>query len=168
MAVSDRYTGYHALAKAVFTIEGDDEHLDELVALFTAMGNRVQTIDRHQKALYHCAAVTVSNHVLALLDWGVELLVRCGFAQEQALSVLSPLIRGNVEAALCRGVTDALTGPVERGDTATITNHLRALSDHPDEQLLYKLLAGRLVEVARRKHPQRDDSELRTMLGGLF
>lgn len=168
LSFPDRETGSKLLANAVITLEGDGSRFSEMEALWKGLGNRVQTIDQTQKALYHCAAVTVSNHVLALLDWGVALLARCGFDREQALSALSPLIRGNVDAALAQGILAALTGPVERCDTETVLEHLHSLENAPKEQQLYGLLAQRLVDLAAEKHPKRDYSELRTILGGLF
>jgi predicted short-subunit dehydrogenase-like oxidoreductase (DUF2520 family) len=132
------------------------------------MGNEVKTISRAQKSLYHCAAVTVSNHVLSLLDCGIEMLCRCGFDRGAALSVLSPLILGNVKSALERDIPSSLTGPVERCDTVTIASHLHSLSFSQEQQTLYRLLALHLVDIASENHPQRDYSELRTMLGGLF
>ncbi len=168
LAIHSRETGWQLLQNAVFTIEGDPARLEELCGLFRRLGNQVQTISQEQKTLYHCAAVTVSNHVLALLDCGVAMLTQCGFDRRQALAALSPLIRGNVETALALDMPAALTGPVERCDAETVANHLRCLEGQPAQQALYRLLAGRLVDLAAGKHPQRDYSELRKMLGDLF
>lgn len=168
LAIHSRETGYQLLQNAVITIEGDAERLEAVVSLFRQLGNQVQTLSQEQKTLYHCAAVTVSNHVLALLDCGITMLEQCGFDRQQALAALTPLIRGNVETALRLDVPAALTGPVERCDTETVSNHLRCLEGQPSQQAIYRLLANRLVDIASVNHPQRDYSELRKMLGDLF
>ena len=168
LAIHDKYTGHTLLRDAVFTIEGDPEHLSDVTSLFAKTGNPVQVIDSAYKTLYHCAAVTVSNHVLALLDCGIEMLTACGFSREQALAALTPLVHHNVETALRQDVVPSLTGPVERGDVETVAAHLACLSSQRSQQQLYRLLADRLADIARVKHPGRDDSEMRKMLGGLF
>ena len=168
LAISSKETGYQLMQDAVFAIEGDDEDLETMVSLFRRLGNPVQTISKEQKTLYHCAAVTVSNHVLALLDSGISMLMQCGFDRDAARNALAPLIRGNVESALRNDVVQSLTGPVERCDQETVSGHLQSLSDQPEQQMLYGLLAKRLTDIASVKHPQRDYSELRTMLGDLF
>lgn len=168
LAISSKETGYQLMKNAVFAVEGDDAHLDTIVSLIRRLGNPVQPISKEQKTLYHCAAVTVSNHVLALLDSGIAMLMQCGFDRDAARNALAPLIRGNVESALQKDVVQALTGPVERCDAQTVSGHLQSLADQPEQQMLYSLLAHRLTDIASVKHPQRDYSELRTMLGGLF
>lgn len=168
LAIHSRETGYQLLENAVFTIEGDPGCLETMCSLIRRLGNPVQTIDREQKALYHCAAVTVSNHVLALLDCGLAMLTQCGFDRETALAAVTPLVRGNVETALRLDVPSSLTGPVERGDVETVSRHLDCLAGQPDQQVIYRLLASRLAGIASERHPQRDDSEMRTVLGDLF
>ena len=45
------------------------------------MGNTVVAISPDSKALYHAAAVMVSNQIVALADMGTALLVKCGFSE---------------------------------------------------------------------------------------
>ena len=88
-AISSKATSYLDLGKACFTIEGSDAHLAELKALFSEMGNTVVAISPDSKALYHAAAVMVSNQIVALADMGTALLVKCGFS-EAAAGFISP------------------------------------------------------------------------------
>lgn len=48
------------------------------------------------------------------------------------------------------GVIASLTGPAERGDTATIQKHLDCLDGSTRE--VYALLNDTLLEIADRKH----------------
>lgn len=52
-----------------------------------------------------------------------------------------------------------MTGPLERGDDATLRRHLEALGDG-DLREIYLLLSKSLLPVAREKHPQRDYSDI--------
>ncbi len=57
----------------------------------------------------------------------VTLLARRGFSQEEALAALAPLMEANLRHLCAEGPVAALTGPVERGDGATIARHLACL-----------------------------------------
>ena len=164
-AVSDKKSSYRGLADAYFTIEGSAENLEDMKECFQRLGNKVITMPRDKKALYHCAAVTVSNHIAALADMGVEMLVDCGFDHESAERALAPLIRGNAISVAELGASAALTGPVERGDHKTIEAHLKVLESFSIKQEnIYRLLSERLADIAERKHPDRDYSKLREIV----
>ena len=70
----------------------------------------------------------------------------------EAVAAAEPLIRGTVENIGSAGVPNALTGPIARGDVATVTGHLRAL-DTVDKKTrdVYRALGVYTVDVARRK-----------------
>jgi predicted short-subunit dehydrogenase-like oxidoreductase (DUF2520 family) len=72
-------------------------------------------------------------------------------------------MRSNMNHLAQVGPTAALTGPVERGDTATVQKHL-ACFDSQDERELYRLLSKKLVDVAQQKNPDRDYQPLRHVL----
>lgn len=88
------------------------------------------------------------------------MLISCGFAEENARIALNPLMQGNMENIVQYGTLAALTGPVERNDIETIKKHIRCLS--PREQKIYCELSKVLLEIAQKKHPQRDYSALET------
>ena len=165
-AVKDKYTAYKGLSEAYFAIEGSEEHLQELVDCFSALGNNVIKIDTEKKTLYHCAAVMVSNQMAALADIGAQLLEKCGFDRDAAIRALAPLMLGNIQSVINDGPVKALTGPVERGDFSTVKAHVDAL-DESGEALtsqIYALLTCRLAELAQRKHPEKDYSKLNEYL----
>jgi predicted short-subunit dehydrogenase-like oxidoreductase (DUF2520 family) len=61
-------------------------------------------------------------------------------------SLYLPLMRGTV-ANLERGPAAALTGPIRRGDEATVRRHLAELT--PDERTLYRALGRIALGLAR-------------------
>jgi predicted short-subunit dehydrogenase-like oxidoreductase (DUF2520 family) len=75
------------------------------------------------RARYHAAAAIAANHVVALLGQ-VE---RVGASIGVPLDAYLPLVRSAVDNVAALGPAAALTGPVKRGDTATIERHLAAL-----------------------------------------
>lgn len=162
-AVSDRFDSWQELGQAVFTLEGDPSHIDDMRDYFTKAGLAVQIIDPSSKTKYHLAAVCASNLICALLDQADRLLQECGFPEGDALKAISPLVRGNIDHVLADGAAAALTGPVERGDVTTLRKHLSVCGTEEDRQL-YLQLSRKLLGLARRKHPDRDYSDLSRFL----
>ena len=81
-----------------------------------------------------------------------SMLSRLGVERNQAVEALSPLIMGTIENIKTKGTVQALTGPVERGDTTTLQKHLTVMTELPIvEQELYKALGRLTVEIAQEK-----------------
>lgn len=159
-AVSNKLTGYRDLSKAYFTIEGKDA--EALAELFRSFGNHVEVISAEHKVKYHAAAVFASNLSVGLYDMAAGMLKDCGLSPEFAEAALLPLLLGNAQNISAHGTMHALTGPVERADTATVQKHLSALQG--DERELYCLLSRRLVDIAAGKHPDRKYDKIRLLL----
>jgi predicted short-subunit dehydrogenase-like oxidoreductase (DUF2520 family) len=102
------------------------------------------------RPLWHAAAVMTSNGIAALMSTGVTLLRGLGVADAQ--SVLDPLAAGTVANVRALGrAGDAFTGPVVRGDRATVEGHLAALRARFPELLdEYTLIARAIVAGAGR------------------
>ena len=154
-AISDRYQSYRELADVFFTLEGSADRLASQQEWLKSTGLHVQIIPAAAKMRYHCAAAIASNQVIALFAESQQLLLDCGFSAEAAQQALTPLFLGNARHIATDGPTAALTGPVERGDAATLELHLAAL-DTDDDRMLYLFLSERLLRSARQKHPERD------------
>lgn len=160
---SDRLECYRELPGAFFCLEGSGPHLADWQALLHSLGARAQTIQPEAKARYHAACAISSNLACALVQESLELLAGCGFSPEAALQALAPLARSNLEHILREGPARALTGPVERNDAGTVEKHLACLPG-PEEHALYRAASRKLVELARRKHPETDYTALETLL----
>jgi len=110
-------------------------------------------VNPRAKALYHAAAVFASNYLVAALDAGVELLRRASkLPPARALDALLGMAGGTLRNLHAAGLPRALTGPIERGDAATVRRHLDALAAQDVRLLrLYAELARRTCRVARAK-----------------
>jgi predicted short-subunit dehydrogenase-like oxidoreductase (DUF2520 family) len=91
--------------------------------LALTLGLRPFVVADDQRAAYHAAAVVASNHVVALLGQVTRLAESAGIPVE----AFWPLVHTTVANVESRGAADALTGPVARGDLATVAAHLDAL-----------------------------------------
>jgi predicted short-subunit dehydrogenase-like oxidoreductase (DUF2520 family) len=79
------------------------------------------------RPLYHAGAVLASNAVVALLALAEQVFRGAG-VDEPAERFL-PLTRASVDNVGELGAAEALTGPVVRGDAATVDRNLRALAE---------------------------------------
>ena len=98
------------------------------------------------RAAYHAAGAMASNLLVALEESAVELLARNGV--ENARELLAPLVLRTASNWAERGPA-ALTGPIARGDHATVQRHRVALAESAPELVrLYDALAMRAEAMA--------------------
>ncbi len=161
--ISSKLETYRELPGAFFCLEGTGSDLDSWKTLLEGLGVQVQIISGENKDRYHAACVFSSNLMCALVQESVDLLQQCGFSQQRALAALAPLMQSNLGHLIEGGPVAALTGPVERGDLTTIRKHLHCL-DTASEQMLYCAASEKLLEVAGKKHPDRDYGAIREIL----
>jgi predicted short-subunit dehydrogenase-like oxidoreductase (DUF2520 family) len=163
--ISSKCLSYRELPGAFFCLEGDGPHLAQWKALLESLGPSVQIISGENKVRYHAACAISSNLVCALVQESLDLLETCGFTPELGLKALSPLVRSNLTHVLEVGPTEALTGPVERDDTTTVAKHMTCFATQ-EEQALYASVSRKLVQMAERRHPDRNYESMRQLLEG--
>lgn len=132
------------------------------------LDGRAVHIADEKKTLYHAAAVMASNYLAAVEDMAVQLLLDAGFDETSAIQTLDPLARGTLENVIELGTTDALTGPIVRGDVETLRTHLEALAELPADRLrLYRELGRHTLTIASRRGTLDADTmaEMRALLG---
>lgn len=118
-----------------------------LEALATAVGSHSFRLEGVDRRLYHAAAVFMSNDVVALASAATRLWHLAGLPQTLGREALSPLLLSAARNVAALPLREALTGPVARGDVATIEGHLRALEAAPDLRELYRRLAAELLNL---------------------
>ncbi len=139
-------------AGIIISAEGDPQAVEAARAMTADLGAVFETIRTHEKALYHAAAVVASNYLVTLAHFSFDLLDQAGISGDRAFDVLAPLIRGTLTNIEHGGPVQALTGPVARGDTEIVQNHLDALGEKAPQWLaLYKALGRHTVELAEAK-----------------
>lgn len=161
-AIHDKLQSYREISQAYFTIEGSPEYLVFWREFFEKLGNPVRIIYPNQKVLYHSAAVFASNLVTGLFEAGVGILMECGFDRNSSEEALAPLFLHNCQNVVKNGTTEALTGPVERADIHTVLRHIQTLPLR--EREIYLPLSKILVDIAKRKNPEREYVEILQIL----
>src|SRR5438034_2111508 len=99
--------------------------------LARALGLRPFHVPSEAKAVYHAGAVFASNYFVVVEAVAQRLLQQAGLPRAAAWAALRRLVRGTFENLMRRDPVAALTGPIERGDDATLQRHVDSLD--PDD-----------------------------------
>ena len=133
-------------------MEGDDEGLALLEPAFEAIGARCFHIEASGKSLYHAASVIACNYVVTLEELSLQTFEAAGIRRDTALEILAPILRGTVENILALDTTEALTGPIARGDVSVIEAHIQALEQwNPEVAALYRRLGLATIDLSQKQ-----------------
>ncbi len=177
------------------TFTGGDEDIDRLPStcfgvtaadeigyaigqsLVLEIGGEPFRVREDARALYHAALAHAGNHVTTVVLDAVQALRAALRGQELlgqelivdapgglAERIVAPLARASLEPALQRGQA-ALTGPVARGDAASVGKHLRALNE-TDPELAQAYRANSLRTAERAHAPEEVFDVLQTKGAG--
>jgi predicted short-subunit dehydrogenase-like oxidoreductase (DUF2520 family) len=144
--VADPSTAPDLLRGAYAGLEGDERALAAGENLAEILGMRPVRLAPGAKPSYHAGAVFASNYAVVLAAVAERLARAAGVSPEDARSLYLPLLRGTL-ANLPLGPASALTGPIRRGDEATVRRHLASLA--PGERRLYRELGLAALGLAR-------------------
>ena len=112
-----------------------DEALGVALELAGLLGLRPFELADEDRTLYHAGAVFASNYLVTLQ----RAAVRLGVPAEGVVSLMTRTIENGFD----------LTGPIARGDWATVEAHKDAIrAAHPELENLYDTLAGATVLLA--------------------
>jgi predicted short-subunit dehydrogenase-like oxidoreductase (DUF2520 family) len=137
--------------------EGEPRALETLTTLFTGIGGKIVTINSEHKVLYHAAAVFASNYLVTLLDLAQHAYVEAGVEPASALQLMEPLVRATVDNVFKLGPLAALTGPIARGDMATVRRQQEAVDEWQTRYGdLYREFAKLTMELAAKRGPKPD------------
>jgi predicted short-subunit dehydrogenase-like oxidoreductase (DUF2520 family) len=127
------------------------------LALAAALAHALQMqpveIAEEDRPAYHAAASIASNFLITLEAAAERIGAGVGLQREQ----LVPLVRATVENWARLGPTGALTGPVARGDEATVVRQRAAVAESAPELLaLFDALvsATRALAAERERAPE--------------
>ena len=150
---------------AIFSIEGAPSARAAAQKIALSLGATPVIIKSHYKPAYHASGTVVAGHALALVESATQMLLKIGFTRRGASQALLPLIRQMLDNYELLGPRAAWTGPLSRGDYATISKHAKALRRFPREfQNAYRALALLSARVLSKK-PAATKSKVARALG---
>lgn len=128
-----RDRGAEQLDGAYAAVTGETEEAREVgFELARLLGLRPFALAEEDRALYHAGAAIASNYLVTLHDAAAEIFEEVGAPPEG----LRPLMQGVIDSGF------ELTGPIARGDWATVDRHFEAIrARKPKLEPLYRVLA---------------------------
>ncbi|GAA1148671.1 Rossmann-like and DUF2520 domain-containing protein [Ornithinicoccus hortensis] len=137
-----RFTG------ATAAVDGSTPRaLEAATALATSVGMRPVQVQEEDRAAYHASAAVASNFLTTVLDLAEALAGSAGVERER----LRPIVQAAVDNWSRDGGAEALTGPVARGDDATVARHREAVARRRPEDLeLFDALVAATRRLANR------------------
>ncbi|HEX4599895.1 MAG TPA: Rossmann-like and DUF2520 domain-containing protein [Gemmatimonadales bacterium] len=137
------------LAGAWAAVEGMPRAIQAAEGLAQDLGMHPFRIASKAKPVYHAAAVFASNYFVVVEAIAQRLLRHAGLTDAEAWQALRPLVEGTFENLTRQEPMAALTGPVVRGDEATVQRHLESLTR--DDAVLYRMLGRAALELAEKR-----------------
>lgn len=152
-------------AGATAAVAGATEHAgDVATALAHALGLTPAAVADADRAAYHAAASIASNFLITIEAAAEQLAATAGIDR----TALVPLVRATVENWATLGPNRALTGPIARGDEATVARQRAALAERTPELLeLFDTLAAATRALARQDADRAATGPARSTAGAL-
>lgn len=149
--------------------EGDSAALEIILPVMQNIGFNTVVLESAAKPAYHAACVFACNYLNVLMDLSLSSAQVAGLGRDKFWRAIQPLIESTLHNIDVYGPSDALSGPIARGDTSTVQAHLNALkSSDIDLDLSYRqfgLHALRLAEN-RGELSRKKLKELEAILAG--
>ena len=129
------------LTGVTFAVEGDRGGVRMATAMVRALGGNVLRIRKQDKAAYHVFATMVCPMLVSLLATAEKVGGLARVSPTRARTAMWPIIRQTVVNYEKLGSAKAFTGPIMRGDVATVRQHLASLADGQAVTRVYLALA---------------------------
>jgi predicted short-subunit dehydrogenase-like oxidoreductase (DUF2520 family) len=155
-AIAQPETAPERLRGALAVLTGDERAVRAGEALARSVGLRPVVLAGPGKPRYHAAAAIASNYLVVLATIAERLMMDAGLSEDAARSGIRALMTGTLANVSAEGPA-ALTGPIARGDVATVRAHLAALP--PEARPLYVALGRVALELAPLDEPAKQAIE---------
>ncbi|HEY7028993.1 MAG TPA: Rossmann-like and DUF2520 domain-containing protein [Gemmatimonadales bacterium] len=145
--LADPGTAVERLQGVYVTIEGDEPALQQAERLARSLKMIPVRIEASAKPRYHAAASLIANYTTVLASIAERVAREAGVPPEVARKIYLPLLKGAVDNLGEFSPVAALTGPIRRGDLATVRAHLEAFQG--EDRRVYAELGRAALALAR-------------------
>jgi predicted short-subunit dehydrogenase-like oxidoreductase (DUF2520 family) len=122
----------------LFVEASDPDMLEGLKIMAKSLSGVVEVKSSTERAIIHLAGVFGANFVNHIIHQAEVILGD----SSSSIQVLKPLLEETIRKAFDIGAHSGQTGPARRGDKRLIEQHVNALSNHPDAQLIYQVISN--------------------------
>jgi len=148
-----------AMAGVSFAVEGDAAAVRVAKNIVQDLGGSAFVIRKQNKVLYHVFGSFASPMVIALMASLEQVARVAGIRRSDVKRVMTPLLWQTLRNHLDQDAASAFSGPLVRGDVATVCKHLDELEKLPEAKAVYVALtraALKLLPVRNRKALERE------------
>jgi predicted short-subunit dehydrogenase-like oxidoreductase (DUF2520 family) len=149
-----------SLVEVPFAIEGDRKAVRAALAIVRDLRGQPFTIRKEHKAAYHAWGMFASPLLTALLAASERVAGAAGISRKAARERMLPILNQTLANYARLGAPGAFSGPISRGDVATVKKHLNVLLGVPGAREVYAALA----RVALRDLPAKNRAGLERIL----
>ena len=142
-----------------FAVEGDPAAVRVAKRIVQDLGGTTYAIKKRNKVLYHAFGSFASPLVIALLASLERVAQAAGIRSDDVKTMMVPLLVQTLRNYLQHDAASAFSGPLVRGDVATVRRHLEELKAVPEARAVYIALARSAVmnlPVKNRKAMERE------------
>jgi predicted short-subunit dehydrogenase-like oxidoreductase (DUF2520 family) len=144
-----------------FAVEGDAVATRMAREIVERLGGEAFPIRKQNKVLYHVFGSFASPLVIALMASLEQVAKAAGIRKQDIKQVMPPLLLQTLRNYLDQDAAAAFSGPLARGDVATVRKHLAELRVVPEAREVYVALA----RAALKNLPAKNREQIRRELG---
>jgi predicted short-subunit dehydrogenase-like oxidoreductase (DUF2520 family) len=137
-----------------FAVEGDTVAVRVATSVIDNLGGNCLRISKQNKIAYHAFATIICPLLVSLLAASEKVAMLAGISQREARRRMMPIIRQTFANYARLGPSASFSGPIVRGDTETIAQHLKTLSRAPEAKLVYVSLAQAALKLLPGTNPR--------------
>jgi predicted short-subunit dehydrogenase-like oxidoreductase (DUF2520 family) len=134
------------MAGVAFALEGDAAAVRAARSIVRTLGGNPFVIQKQDKRLYHVFGSFASPLVIALMATMEEVALAAGIRRRDITPIMAPLLQQTLRNYLKHNAAAAFSGPLARGDVATLRKHLIALRGLPRVKKLYLALGNAALQ----------------------
>jgi predicted short-subunit dehydrogenase-like oxidoreductase (DUF2520 family) len=142
-----------------FALEGDPAATRLAKEIVEGLGGTPYAIHKRNKVLYHAFGSFASPMVIALMASLERVARAAGIKPADIKTMMVPLLLQTLRNYLQHDAASAFSGPLVRGDVATVRRHLKELQVVPEARAVYIALAESALKnlpVKNRKAMARE------------
>jgi predicted short-subunit dehydrogenase-like oxidoreductase (DUF2520 family) len=146
-----------------FGLEGDAAAVRFARKVVRKLGGTAHPIKAENKVLYHAFGAFASPMLIALMTALEQVGKAAGIKPLDLKTMAAPLLRQTLNNYLKHGASSSFSGPLVRGDVATVRKHLLALEKVPEAHAAYlELSTAALKNLPVRNRPEIEKELRRT------
>ena len=143
-----------------FALEGDAKALTLAASVVRKLHGKPFRLHPEFKAAYHAFGFFSSPALVELIAAAQQVGKLAGFSEHKSRALMEPIVRQTIDNCFGRTPQQAFSGPLRRGDAATIRKHLEVLMQAPEALEVYRALA----RIGLRHLPVGKRAELKRLI----